>query len=350
MDSPSTPQGRSTGEHYDLLRVLAAFMVFAGHQKALTGLREPDFLGFVSWGEVAVGVFFALSGYLVSESWRRDPSVARYLLRRGLRLLPGLAGVVLFACLLLGPILTSLQLGTYFSHPQTYQYLWNLLLNVRFALPGVFATNPVPNVMNGSLWTLPMEVACYLVLVLFLRSLARIRAVWILWPLAAALWTTDFLVAKETSWVLYSTSWRMAAHFATYFFIGAALRLAPPPRFSPIPAAMLAAAVLMFTANSRLGYWCAPLCVALLVIGAARLSAAPSRWVSRYGDLSYGLYLYAFPIQQLVISTGLARDYPRRGFVVAWLGIVLCAYLSWRWIESPALRFKPRRRNGTTRA
>lgn len=154
----------------------------------------------------------------------------------------------------------------------------------------------------------------------------------------------------EAAWVFYNTSWRMAAHFATYFFLGAALRLAPPPRFPPIPAAMLAAAVLMFTANSRLGYWCAPLCVALLVIGTARVSATPSRWVTRYGDLSYGLYLYAFPIQQLVISTGLARDYPRRGFVVAWLGIVLCAYLSWRWIESPALRFKPRARPaaGTT--
>lgn len=344
MESPNPPQVRTTGEHYDLLRVLAAFMVFAGHQRALTGFREPDFLGFVSWGEVAVGIFFALSGYLVSESWRRDPSVPRYLQRRALRLLPGLAGVVLFACLLLGPILTSLKLGAYLSHPQTYQYLWNVALNIRFALPGVFATNPVPNVMNGSLWTLPMEVACYLVLVALLWPLARLRAGWVLWPLAAALWTTDFLLPKEAAWVFYNTSWRMAAHFATYFFLGAALRLAPPPRFSPIPAAMLAAAVLMFTANSRLGYWCAPPCVALLVIGTARVSAIPSRWVTRFGDLSYGLYLYAFPIQQLVISTGLARDYPRRGFVVAWLGIVLCAYLSWRWIESPALRFKPRAR------
>ncbi len=342
MDSPSTSQGRSTGEHYDLLRVLAAFMVFAGHQKALTGLNEPAFLGFVTWGELAVGIFFALSGYLVSESWRRDPAVGRYLLRRGLRLLPGLAGVVLFACLLLGPILTSLKLGAYLVHPQTIEYLRNILLNIRFALPGVFAANPVPNAVNGSLWTLPMEVACYLLLVLFLRALSCLRAGWILWPLAAALWLTDLLVPQGATWLLYATNWRVGVHFATFFFAGAALRLAPPPRFDPIPAAMLAAAVLMFTANSRLGYWCTPLCVTLLVIGSARVSAAPSRWATRYGDLSYGLYLYAFPVQQLIISTGLARDYPRRGFVVAWLGTVLCAFVSWRWIESPALRFKPR--------
>lgn len=343
MDSPGTAQGRSTGEHYDLLRVLAAFMVFAGHQKALTSRNEPAFLGFITWGELAVGIFFSLSGYLVSESWRRDPAVGRYLVRRGLRLLPGLAGVVLFACLVLGPMLTSLKLGAYLVHPQTIDYLRNILLNIRFALPGVFAANPVPNAVNGSLWTLPMEVACYLLLVLVLRALSRLRAGWILWPLAAALWLTDLLVPQGEIWLLYATNWRVGVHFATFFFAGAALRLAPPARFNPIAAAMLAAAVLMFTANSRLGYWSAPLCVTLLVIGTARLSAVPSRWVTRYGDLSYGLYLYAFPVQQLIISTGLARDYPRRGFVVAWLGTVLCAYLSWRWIESPALRFKPRK-------
>lgn len=133
----------------------------------------------------------------------------------------------------------------------------------------------------------------------------------------------------------------MAAHFATHFFLGAALRLAPPPRFSPIPAATPAAAVLMFTANSRLGYWCAPLCVALLVIGTVRVSATPSRWVTRWGDLSYGLYLYAFPVQQLVISTGFARTIPGAPSSSPGWG---SSDLSWRWIESPALRFKPRAR------
>lgn len=84
MESPNPPQVRTTGEHYDLRRTWVVFMVFAGHQRALTGFREPDFLGFVSW-EAAVGIFFALSGYLVSESWRRDPSAPRYLQRRASR-------------------------------------------------------------------------------------------------------------------------------------------------------------------------------------------------------------------------------------------------------------------------
>jgi peptidoglycan/LPS O-acetylase OafA/YrhL len=347
-DPSDPPPHRSSGEHYDLLRLLAAFLVFAGHQKALTGHPEPAFLGFVTWGEVAVGIFFSLSGYLVSESWRRDPSAPRYLLRRALRLLPGLFGVVLFSALVLGPILSPLPLREYLSHPYALDYLRNLALNVRFPLPQVFATNPVPHVVNGSLWTLPMEVGCYLALLLVLRPWPRLRSGWFLWPLAIGLWLTDLLVPQGTTWILYSTNWRIAVHFASYFFFGVALRLAAPPRFSPVPAAMLAAVVLMFGANSRAGYWSAPLCITLLVIGTARMSAAPSRWATRFGDLSYGLYLYAFPMQQAFIASGYALDNPRRGFVAAWLGTVLCAFVSWHAIEKPALRWKPRSRSGST--
>jgi peptidoglycan/LPS O-acetylase OafA/YrhL len=100
----------------------------------------------------------------------------------------------------------------------------------------------------------------------------------------------------------------------------------------------------MFAANTRLAYWLAPLLLTLLVVGVARVSALPSRWLARFGDLSYGLYLYAFPVQQAVIATGFAADYPRRAFAVAWLGTVGCAWLSWHLIEAPALRFKPRSR------
>lgn len=345
MELPTTVPGRPSGEHYDLLRVLAAFLVFAGHQRALTGLPEPAFLGFVTWGEIAVGVFFSLSGYLVSESWRRDPALGRYLVRRGLRLLPGLFGVVLFSAFVLGPLASALPVGAYLTHPLTYDYLRNLVFEIRFALPGVFAANPVANVVNGSLWTLPMEVASYLVLacVLVLGLRSRLRAGWLLWPLAIALWCLDRANAEGATWIFYSTNWRVGVHFATFFFFGAAMRLAPPPRYQPVGAAMLAAATLMFLANSRLGYWSAPFCVTLLIIGAARVSAAPSRWVSRYGDLSYGLYLYAFPVQQAVLASGLFAGSPRRIFAAAWLGTVLCAWLSWHFIEAPALRFKPRR-------
>lgn len=344
MDAPAPSPVATSGEHYDLLRVLAAFLVFAGHQQALSGKPEPAFLGFVTWGELAVGLFFSLSGYLVSESWRRDPSPGRYLLRRGLRLLPGLCGVVLFSAFVLGPLMSSLPLGTYFTSSQTYGYLQNLALHVRFELPGLFAANPVAGAVNGSLWTLPMEVASYLVLALALAVLSRLRAAWIVWPLAIGLWCLDRWSPPGETWVIYATNWRIGVHFATFFFFGAALRLAPPPRFQPIPAAMLAAATLMFLANSRLAYWSAPLCVTLLVIGAARVSAVPSRWVSRWGDLSYGLYLYSFPVQQAVLASGIFAGSPRRLFVTAWLATVLCAWLSWRYVEAPALRFKPRKR------
>ncbi len=334
-------------EHYGLLRVVAAFLVFAGHQQALTGRAEPAFLGIVTWGELAVSIFFSLSGYLVAESWRRDPSPQRYFLRRGLRLIPGLAGVSLFCALVLGPATSSLSLGDYLTDPKTYAYLQNVVFRIRFELPGVFPTNPVPGVVNGSLWTLPMEVACYLLLVLFLRPTARLHRGWPVWLLAVSLWVVDMQVSSSARWILYSTNWRIGLHFASFFFVGAALRLAPPPRYQPVAAALLAAVAWMFFSQSPLGYWSAPLCVTLIVIGSARVSATPSRWVSRYGDLSYGLYLFAFPVQQAVVASGLFAGSPRRVFTVAWLGTVLCAWLSWHFIEAPALRFKPRRSEST---
>ena len=146
-------------EHYDFLRVLAAFLVFAGHQQAVTGKPEPAFLGIVTWGELAVSIFFSLSGYLVAESWRRDPSLGRYFLRRGLRLLPGLAGVTVLSAFLLGPLLSPVPLGDYLTAPNTWADLQNVVFHIRFELPGVFATNPLAGIVNGSLWTLPMEVA-----------------------------------------------------------------------------------------------------------------------------------------------------------------------------------------------
>lgn len=332
----------ATLEHYDLLRVVAALLVFAGHQQALQGLPEPAFLGTMSWGGIGVAIFFSLSGYLVTESWRRDPHLFRYLQRRALRLLPGLAGVVLLTVFVLGPLLTTLPVGDYLRQQQTWEYLLNLVLNIRFALPGVFTELPAAQVMNGSLWTLPMEVGCYVLLALFLLWFPRRWGGAAVWVLALGLWATDVLMPIDVQWVGYATNWRIALHFGVYFFIGAALRLAPPPRFAPVPLAMLAAVLLMFTANSALGYALSSLCVPLCVIGIARISATPSRWLTRHGDLSYGLYLYAFPLQQCVIASGLVAWNAQLGFAVALLATALAALLSWRYIEAPALRWKPR--------
>jgi peptidoglycan/LPS O-acetylase OafA/YrhL len=151
-----------SGDNFDAIRLFAALVVVYGHAFALTGTAVPAIFGnYVS--TIAVKVFFIISGYLVIDSWRRDPSVFRYLSRRSLRIFPGLLVCTLLTAFLLGPLLTSLPLSQYFTSPLLSRYLLNIILRPQMLLPGVFEHNTYPNAVNGSLWTLPIEFGMYLV-------------------------------------------------------------------------------------------------------------------------------------------------------------------------------------------
>jgi peptidoglycan/LPS O-acetylase OafA/YrhL len=124
-----------------------------------------------------------------------------------------LATVVLLAMLVLGPSVTTLPLRDYFSHSLTWDYLHNILLQIRFSLPGVFADNTFPNAVNGSLWTIPIEVSCYAVLAAAgALGLMRWRWVWACICIAYLLWflthMTMDLRGTRTHW------WEFPAYFA----------------------------------------------------------------------------------------------------------------------------------------
>lgn len=141
-------------------------MVLYGHSFVLLGLREPLFMSWLPLGPLGVFIFFTISGYLVSESWDRDPHLLRFFQRRLLRILPGLAVCVLLTVGVLGPLLTTLPLADYFSNPHTLGYLRTIGLYITYYLPGVFDGNRYPNAVNGSLWSLPVEFLMYIVVAL----------------------------------------------------------------------------------------------------------------------------------------------------------------------------------------
>src|ERR1700675_3031668 len=105
-------------DNFEAVRLLASLTVLYGHAHALTGIRSPGVFG-STVQTLAVKVFFVVSGFLVSESWRRDPSVIQYLSRRALRIFPGLVVVSLLSIFVAGPILTQLQLHDYFQNSWT---------------------------------------------------------------------------------------------------------------------------------------------------------------------------------------------------------------------------------------
>ena len=127
-----TTRGSSSGA-FDGIRLISAFLVLFSHCYVLTGQGAEEPLlrfthGGVGFGEVAVYIFFAISGYLVTQSWFRDPSIKRFLVRRLLRILPALIFVIVASALIVGALMTALSLSDYFSRYDTWSYLSKILL------------------------------------------------------------------------------------------------------------------------------------------------------------------------------------------------------------------------------
>ncbi|MGI4959456.1 MAG: acyltransferase family protein, partial [Janthinobacterium lividum] len=154
----------------NIIRLLAATGVLVSHSFPLisgSDSSEPLFIfshGQTTIGHCAVIIFFAISGYLITTSYLKSQSKPRFVLARLLRLLPGLAAVLVVLAFLLGPQVSTLTMAGYFGSWAPYHYvLGNLSLVAKFQdhLPSVFLDNPFAGAVNGSLWTLQYEVGCY---------------------------------------------------------------------------------------------------------------------------------------------------------------------------------------------
>lgn len=177
--------------NFDAIRLMAALLVLVSHQLFLLGRTQP-FIAGRTLGEIGVFVFFVISGYLVAESWCRDPHLVRFGLRRFLRIWPALAvATVLIA--LAGILITTLPVDGYIGYATWHFIVRNLQLRIVYDLPGVFATSPAGamSAVNGSWWSIPLEMKCYLYLaVLGLIGLRR------RWFVVLALATVVFLYAR----------------------------------------------------------------------------------------------------------------------------------------------------------
>lgn len=321
--------------NFDALRLTAALAVLYSHQYPVTGTVPPSWMNVAMIGGIAVMAFFVISGYLVTISWFSQPRLWAFCAKRALRIWPALATVVLLAMLVLGPSVTTLPLRDYFSHSLTWDYLHNILLQIRFSLPGVFADNTFPNAVNGSLWTIPIEVSCYAVLAAAgVLGLMRWRWVWACICVAYLLWflthMTMDLRGTMTHW------WEFPAYFAFGSLIATFNQqfLQRRALFAVIACACALVAYALGFSYSAL----------LLFLPAVLLAVGTVSWpvlsqAGRFGDVSYGVYLYAFPIQQSVRFLAPDLGFSSSLAIVAVLTL-LAGWLSWRLVEQPALRLK----------
>ncbi|MFO1253850.1 MAG: acyltransferase [Inhella sp.] len=292
-------------DHFALLRMVAATLVLYSHQHALTGLPEPGVIGVHSFGGLGVVMFFAISGFLVAQSWQTDPHLLRFAWRRLLRIWPAFAVAVLLCVAVLGPLLTPLAWGEYWHDPRTSDYLKNLVFCLRGALPLSFEGNSLPFAINGSLWTIPLELQCYAVLAA-LGLAGALRRAWLVTLMAVAL--SVFYAGWQLRGEWLVQRWSLVIEqqyfieFGAAFLIGVSLRLQWPwasRHLLALSAGALALGVLAF-AQGR------PVLSFLLVVPLVTIVFGVQSWpvlrrFDRWGDLSFGTYLYAFPTQQTLI-------------------------------------------------
>jgi peptidoglycan/LPS O-acetylase OafA/YrhL len=333
----------------DVLRLSAATLVIVAHSYNLT-LHEEPFrrFGGPEFGDIAVAVFFAISGFLVTASWISDPRLRSFVLRRALRILPGLWVVLLVTVLGVGVLVTAEPILTYLTSLDTWRYPLEraVVFSTRPSLPGVFTTNPYGSAVNGSLWTLPVEVTAYGATLVFgvtgllarRRELVVVAIVLLLAVQETVLPSASGLVATDSPGAVL----HWLVHFGLFYAVGAALFLYR--EHVPLSFAGAALAIVAWIASfdtgvmTIVGQFALP--YAVLVIG-YRAPEVVDRCFRRIGDLSYGTYIYAFPVQQAVIHYRLAIDPP---LLIA-LSIpvtYLCAYASWHLVERPALRLRRR--------
>ena len=331
------------GNAFDLLRLVAALLVVFGHSWVLTGHKDLlTFLNGTDAGDIGVGVFFLLSGYLVSASWLSDPSPRRFAARRALRIYPAYALVVLVLTLVAGPLLTSLSAADYFRAGGTWKFLaGNLaIFPVQFDLPGVFTAAPYPNAVDGSLWTIRIEVLCYFgVAALGLLGLLRRR--WVLFGLAVFLYVFAGVIEMSgyVGALIPGMLDNQAAIPIAYFGVGMVYRAFLGKRTLPwwtLPAAAFYWVVLGFTPAAPLG---AIVFIAVATFTVAFRAPAALHQPTKGFDLSYGTYLLAFPVQQILVQVGV-RESIWNALLTAAIVLVLAA-MSWRFVEAPALRHKP---------
>ena len=335
---------RDRGNNFDVLRLLAASLVLFSHSYALTASAEP-FADVSGWtlGEVGVVMFFAMSGFLISKSWSDQPRLLPFSVKRALRILPALTVAVTVTVFVVGPLFTTLPLSSYFTDPTTWIYWIRASLLVTFfgTLPGVFEHNPYPDAVNGSLWTLPVEATCYalaaalgtlgllrrsgvlvalgLVLIVFVTPLSPLSS-------APAGGTTGgnltLVVMLGATFVLGSLAYSLRARLhLSWIFVGVLV------------------AVWVATWG---GSWTKVTGVLAVGFGVLVFAFRTPAWLRRLtapGDLSYGIYVYAFPVQQSVAAIW-PSVHPLAMFAIAFPVTYGLAFLSWRLVERPALALK----------
>lgn len=334
--------------NFDLLRFIAAFFVIFSH-------AYPTFLGDesiepfmlitkqqITIGGVSVAIFFIISGFLILMSYDKSKTNLLYLKKRVFRIFPALIVLLILTVFILGPAVTSVSPSEYFTSVSTYTYIpKNLSLFFRQqGLVGVFQNNIYPNEINGSLWTLWYEFFFYVLIMVLghfkLTSKKTLKIFFTLSILASLVFNLLSLSGYSTLIPGFVVLYKYV-YLSSYFLIGMIFyRMKEEFEFTN---KKLLLSFVFFLALSLLGF---PK-ISLAIFGAYILfhfSFFTKHVLSnftKYGDFSYGIYIYAFPIQQVVVQyLGNDISFVTNCLIVSLITFI-CSFFSWHLVEKKAL-------------
>ncbi|OBI13303.1 acyltransferase [Mycobacterium sp. E2462] len=329
---------------FNAFRLALAAEVMLFHSWPATGHQVPKPI-LELFFSVGVDGFFAISGFLITRSWLCDPRVRDYLTARALRILPGFYICLVLTAFVFAPLSVAIEGGSVSKLLASGGPISYVLKNaaVAYLQPGISGTlSHVPGgpAWNGSMWSLIWELLCYLVVAAIgVAGLADKR--WIS-PAILAVGVVGALLLPPLTFPGTWTIPQLAVRSAIMFASGAIMyqwRDVIPARWS-----LVAVCVVIVLAAGQLPDYrvVGALPLAYAVIVSASLIHNPRLRLRT--DLSYGLYIYAFPVQQLLAVCGVARLHPALFFLVAVAAVLPVAALSWFLIEKPAMSLKRRLR------
>ena len=343
---------QSRNNSFGFLRFFFAAMVVFSHSYALGGFGAEPLdrwsRGQETFGGVAVAAFFILSGFLITRSYTRTPSPLVYLWHRGLRILPGFWVCLVVTAFVFAPIIWVVEHGSlrgFFAastdNPFLYVMSNSCLFMYRYGVAGLLGRLPLPRAFDGSLWSLYYELKCYIaVAVLGIVGIIP-RQKRLVGLLFLAFWAVHLLDVAVPG-----AAGRLVPYFRNiynlklpmYFLAGSAFYLYSKSIVFSTRLFIFSFALILLGLRYQFFLWVAPVagCYTLFWL-AFRL---PLSWFDKPGDFSYGLYIYSFPVQQMLAYFGGNRHGLYPYFALAMLISCGLAVLSYRFVEKPCLDLK----------